>query len=637
MSRLSKSFPVRLSSTILFITSILFLTAIMIVSYFSHKMIGEEAVKNASNVLNTTTRDINMILGKIETSVTNMEWIVYEHREDTNYMYHITRELVKQNSEIVGSSIAFVANYFPGTYYFAPYSYIDSSTDSIISKQLGNKDYDYFNMEWFTQPYVSKKKHWSLPYYDEGGGQMLMTTFSFPLFDKKGELYAIITADIDLLWLDKKITSLGPYVNSMTFLLSQDGKYISGTHSALTKQPDIFKMADSVQNYRLRILGKNMISGDSGTLRIRNDKDISFAVYGPLMNGWSTAIISPYRDVFAYSLRMNLIIIIVSAFGLFLLFIFCFRIVRMLTQPITEFSVAALNMAKGNFQARLPQINTQDEMRQLYDSFRYMQRSITHYISELRTTTAENERFESELNIARNIQMSMVPREFPERDDVSVHAFLRPAKEVGGDFYDFLIKDDVLYFVIGDVSGKGVPAALVMSIVRAAFRFLGGVNLTIDQMICKINDTISRRNDSIMFVTLFAGKIDLKTGEMYYCNAGHNPMIICHADGRTEYMKPLPNIAVGIFDDFKYKPEQTVLEKGCRLILYTDGVTEAEDELKKQFGEDRLLEFASKLTPEQQSEEVVHNLIQEVKDFTKDADQNDDITILSILLNDIKS
>lgn len=627
--RISRSLSARLSTTILLITSALYLVAILTIAYFSQKMIAQEAHKNASNILNATIQDINQTLDKVESSVNNMNWIVTEHLDDTAYLYHITSEIVASNEEIEGSAIAFCADYFKDKHYFSPYSYHDVNSNAIYSKQLGNDNYNYFEMEWFTVPFHTKLPHWCNPYYDEGGGEMMMTTYSYPLLDEDGNVYAIITADISLAWLAEKIRSLHPYKNSFTFLLCKNGVYISGDEFSLVDNQNEKEKYINTDYY---LLGEKMASGDSGSLRIKDNREYSFAVYGPLHNGWSTAIISPYKDIFIYLLRMNFIIIIVSTIGLFLLFVLCLRIIKKITQPLTEFSVAALNMAKGNFHARLPQINTKDEMKQLYNSFEYMQKSITLYIKELRSTTAINERMESELNIARNIQLNMVPTKFPNNERYAIHATLQPAKEVGGDFYDFIEVDDEIFFAIGDVSGKGVPAALVMSITRAAFRFLGGINLTIDKMIEKINNTMCQRNNSKMFVTMFAGKINLKTGVMQYCNAGHNPLVIRHPDGRTEFFYAQTNIAVGISNGFSYELEETRLEKGTRLVLYTDGVTEAEDIKKKQYGEQRLLNFVSNLSDSKSAEDLISDLMADVKAFTQDAQPNDDITILTISL-----
>ena len=629
MGKLSKSFSARLTAIILLITSLLFVAAVFVVSMFAHNLISDEARKNAANVLQTATLDINMTLEKIESSVSNMQWVVNERRTDSNYMYHVTEEVVTQNKEIVGSAIAFIPEFFKGKHYFSPYSYKDS-LGIIQSKQLGTADYNYFEMEWFTEAFQTKKPHWSRPYFDEGGGQRMMSTYSYPLVDEQGEVYAILTADIDLGWLDDKICALRPYANSNTLLVTHEGNYIAGNLPDLQRQKNIFTMEETANNKQLQELANKMVSGETGDMTISDFKGISFAVYGPLSNGWSTATISSYWDVFAPLNLMHLSILIVSVVGLALLFFLCLRIVRGITRPLTKFSTAALDMAKGNFQAQLPEVKTEDEMKYLHDSFEYMQNSITHYISELQETTAAKERFESELNIARNIQLNMVPTDFIEREDVSVHALLQPARAVGGDLYDFLVAEGKLFFAIGDVSGKGVPAALVMAVTRAAFRLLGGMRASLGTIIGRINNCLCYGNTSNMFVTLFAGAIDLKTGEMTYCNAGHNPLVIRHPDGRAEYLQVTPNLAAGVFADFDYKEGTIVLEKGSRLLLYTDGVTEAENAEKAQFGEDKLLEFVSHISEGDTSEKVVNDLLTAVKSFTQDAEQNDDITILAI-------
>ena len=277
-------------------------------------------------------------------------------------------------------------------------------------------------------------------------------------------------------------------------------------------------------------------------------------------------------------------------------------------------------------------MKTKDDVRKLRDSLAYMQQSINEYIEELKTTTASNERFESELNIGREIQMSMLPQNFPQRDDCSLYAMVQPAKEVGGDLYDFIVVGDQLFFLVGDVSGKGVPAALFMALARASFRFVGALGLPMAEVMGRVNNCLADGNKNEMFVTMFAGRIDLKTGEMEYCNGGHNPIVIVSPDGKASFLHAKPNLAAGLFADFPYQSEKMQLERGSRLVLYTDGVTEAEREDKSQYGEDRLLEWASQLNPAATSNSAVLDLYASVKSFTKGADQNDDITIMSILL-----
>ncbi|MBR6885851.1 MAG: SpoIIE family protein phosphatase, partial [Bacteroidales bacterium] len=184
---------------------------------------------------------------------------------------------------------------------------------------------------------------------------------------------------------------------------------------------------------------------------------------------------------------LALVMFLAGLVQLFVLYVTCRREIRRMTRPITELSISAINMAKGNFKAHLPEISSKDEMRRLRDSFMYMQNSIRDYISQLKTTKSDNERMESELNVARTIQMGMLNTHFPS----CLYAMLKPAKEVGGDLYDFILKDDVLHIAVGDVSGKGVPASLVMSITRAMLHFVATLDLPLNESVRRINNSVA--------------------------------------------------------------------------------------------------------------------------------------------------
>jgi serine phosphatase RsbU (regulator of sigma subunit) len=296
-------------------------------------------------------------------------------------------------------------------------------------------------------------------------------------------------------------------------------------------------------------------------------------------------------ETLAHASRMYLNLIIVGFFGLVVIFFVCRRVIRTKTRPVTE---------------------------------------------ELQTTTIANERMESELNVARNIQMGMLNTDFPTQ----LHAMLCPAKEVGGDFYDFSLKDDQMYFAIGDVSGKGVPASLMMALTSVIMRFVAGLGLPINTMLERINNSVCKANSHGMFVTLFVARIDLKTGHMEFCNAGHNSIIVIPPDENPYFLKAKPNLAIGLLGDFHYEGESLELKRGTRLIAYTDGVTEAESIIESEneqtiqlYGNDRLLAWAHDITQKGsvvQEKEVVESLYQSVKDFANGNPQNDDIAIMSL-------
>ena len=288
--------------------------------------------------------------------------------------------------------------------------------------------------------------------------------------------------------------------------------------------------------------------------------------------------------------EMHIALVVIELVSFIMLFLVCRRIIRTKTRPITD---------------------------------------------ELQTTTIANERMESELNLARNIQMGMLSTNFPPQ----LYALMNPAKEVGGDLYDFTLKDDSLYFAIGDVSGKGMPASLMMAITKATLHIVEGLNLPLDKTLRRINDSVSEANSREMFVTLFVARINLKTGHMEYCNAGHNPILIMPPNSEPYFLKAKPNLAIGLFKDFDYEAESLDLKVGTRIIAYTDGVTEAEKEDQTQYGNDRLMDWAKHIvetspetSPETNSQEktIVESLYASVNAFTEDNSQNDDITIMSL-------
>ena len=325
-------------------------------------------------------------------------------------------------------------------------------------------------------------------------------------------------------------------------------------------------------------------------------------------------------------LRLMVNLLIVGAIGLVILYFICRRTIRHMMRPVTELSVSAMNMAKGNFKAHLPEIKTQDEMRRLHDSFLYMQNSITDYIEQLKTTKSDNERMESELNVARKIQKGMLSVDFPTQ----LHAMVMPAREVGGDLYDFIRNGDCLHFAVGDVSGKGVPASIMMAITRATLHFMAGLGLPLQESIGRINNGVADGNSNDMFVTLFIARINMKTLRMDFCNAGHNPLVIVPPDGKPYFLQAKNNLAVGLFEDFSYEAESIDLKPGTRIVAYTDGVTEAENAALEQYGNERLLEVVGRITPDMDNKAAVDYIYRSVLAFANGNAQNDDITIMSI-------
>ena len=243
----------------------------------------------------------------------------------------------------------------------------------------------------------------------------------------------------------------------------------------------------------------------------------------------------------------------------------------------------------------------------------------------------ENKRMEGELEVAQTIQMAMLPKVFPpflDRLDLNIYGMVDPAKEVGGDLYDFYVRHDKLFFCVGDVSGKGVPAALVMATARSLFRGISAREEEAATIVSQMNNALSEQNEQNMFLTLFLGVLDLTTGELNYCNAGHNAPILL-SDSQWKAGDVLPNLPLGIMKHFAYESQTVQLQYNDVVFLYTDGLTEAEDKQHNQYGETRMME-ALNAHKDCRPREVVEALQAGVMEFVNGAEQSDDLTMLAI-------
>lgn len=316
-------------------------------------------------------------------------------------------------------------------------------------------------------------------------------------------------------------------------------------------------------------------------------------------------------------------------------------LVNRISQPLNLLARHARTLAAKDFTSE-PHVSgevvalserSHDEIGHLASSFIHMERALQQYIVNLRDTTAAKERIESELKVAHDIQMAMVPKTFAlfrERQDCDLFAALVPAKEVGGDFYDFGFLDEAhLFMAIGDVAGKGVPAALFMAMTTTLLRSLQRHLQDPGQMLTRLNDELCRDNAMAMFVTLFVAVLDVLTGRLQFSNGGHNlPYVMSHGGIRT-LANPTNGLALGAFDDVTYQTSEVILHAGDGLLLYTDGVTEAMDSSQHLLSEERLMEFL-RTAGENAPDLLTQRLIDEVHRFAGGAEQSDDITVLAL-------
>ena len=621
----------RLTLRVLIVSALIFTLTFTLFVRMAANKVREEATKHAHSELSNTIHQIDAVLNAVETAVQNTAWLVPYRLSSPDFMYDLTERLLQNNDFICGSAVAFEPNYYSSEgHYFSPYSYRDE-TGEIKSKQLGSDTYDYHYMDWYQIPKLLREPYWSEPYYDDGGGEMMMTTYSMPLYDDNGDLYAVITADLSLEWLTELVGDIKAFDTSYNLMVSRNASYIVHPDHNLILNETIYSSTYGDEDESLKKMQDDMVNCRAGEVLRDMGGDKYFVFYSPVETTcWSVAIVCPRSELYLGVRKLRNLLIILGILALLLMIAMSYNGIRKVVAPVESFSDVAKKIARGEFDAELPQIHSQDELKALHDSFEYLQHSLVKYIDELKATTANKERIESELRIAHAIQMGMIPKSFPafpERDDLALSAKLVPAKEVGGDLYDFFIENEKLYFIIGDVSGKGIPASLVMAVTCRLFRSVASHLDKPEEIITSLNNSLSDGNESNMFCTAFLGILDMKTGHLAYCNAGHNAPIIINGNGNVYAMNVIPNLPLGLFEGFPYQGQETNIDKDMMLYLFTDGVNEAEDNDMNQFGDNKLISLLrdnSKSGPEQ----IIEATFAAVQHHADGANQSDDITVM---------
>ena len=631
-----RKLSVRVSLWVVLFAAVIFIVALGFQFYQAREAVRQEAINRATQILNNTSLRVESILNRVEVATKMTEWLVYRHPDNADSMFVYSRAMLLNNPDFYNCSIAFMPYYFKdkGRYFSAYSKHIDGSIRTI---QGGSDQYQYFYMDWYLMPTLLDKPCWTEPYIDidvPTNTSEMVTSYCLTLKDKEGHVYGVINTGLSLNWLSQTISSVKPYPNSYSIMLGRGGTYFVHPDSTKITRQTIFTHTLENPDTAMTALGYAMQHGEEGMKQMQLEGKKCFVFYKPLgKTGCSMAIVCPESDIFGGFDRLRHAVMVIVLVGLLLMLYFFIKIITRELSPLNRLAKEAETIASGQFDTQLPDFKRIDEIGQLSHSFGNMQQSLVRYIDELKDTTSQKASIERDLHIASRIQMGMLPKNFPtkdDRDDVQLYASLTPAKDVGGDLFDFYIRDEKLFFCIGDVSGKGVPASLVMAVTRSIFRTVSARESMPDRIVTTMNDAIVDMNDTNMFVTLFVGVLDLPTGRMRYCNAGHDAPLLVGAGVGT--LRCDSNIPVGVMPSWKFTLQEAQIFTGTTIFLYTDGLTEAEDDTHAQFQIQRVIDVASESLAEQQQEpkQLISLMTDAVHKFVGDAEQSDDLTMMAI-------
>ena len=636
-----KSFAKRLTWRIMLRMTIIMGIPMLVVFWLVFGMVTMGSVAISERILKGEKEEVRRITSDIYIASTNTAPIIEENIQNPDKVRDIINRMLKINPYMRSCGIYFVEGYYPqkGRLY-APYA---SRRDSIImeSQDASDQGNDYVKDQWFKDAIASKQGYWAKPFHDNDSAKTPLVSYLLPIRDKRDSTVAVMGVDLSLAWMNEKIQIVNPKNDSAAWEPKYNFYYyITDSTGTYVVHPDTKRMAnEKIQHFKKNIKDEDIdsatINDSNGEHFILDDEKVIVCSQEVKYTGWTIAFVLPELiiDIIGYSIAGFSVIFLVL--GLLVVYFFGRRSIKKSVKPLQQLAMTADEVAKGNFNTALPEVNTHDEIHQLRDSFEQMQLSLAQYVDDLRNATAQKAAMENEMKVAHDIQMSMLPKTFPpypERSDLDIFGSVTPAKGVGGDLFDFYIRDEQLFFCIGDVSGKGVPASLFMAVTRSLFRNISQHVSEPSQIVNALNNAQSEGNDTNMFVTLFVGVLDLKTGNLRYCNAGHDAPLLM---GNDVALLPCDcNLPIGVMGDFTFGQQEITLERNSTIFLFTDGLNEAENIQHAQFGDERIEEIAKSLVADGQLEpvQVIKHMADAVHTFVGEAEQSDDLTMLAIQL-----
>ena len=617
------------------------LTLVFSIVYYGVKA---ETRGRYQTIMKLVSEKLENILSHEEVCARNVFAEIPNRLESPETVLRALEEEMRLNSYIDGYFVAFEPGYFPQyEYWFEAYLH----RNDLHARNIGSSKHDYFQRDWYKRGKNEEDGYWTDPYFDDWSEKDIVCTFAMPLYDRMGRKVGVCGADMSLKWLVKELNTINEksYNTGLvnihlssdfifhTFIITNKGTYVAHPDEKRVMQENVMSYIDQNDEEAVNAVNE-MMAQKHGIASMTIDGNYSTVYYMPIKStDWEIAIAVPKKTFWLPAIFVLTLLIVVTLVGLWLVYKFSRSTIHQAVKPLSALSKSANEVSKGNFDTPLPELTYRDEIGDLRDSFASMQTSLAKYVIDMKQKAAQEAALNNELEVARNIQMSMVPREFPpypQRDDIDIYGYLEPAKSIGGDLYDFFIRDEKLFFCIGDVSGKGIPAALVQSATHFMFRIMSQREDDPSRIVSNINDVFAAENDSSMFCTFFLGVLDLKTHVLEYCNAGHELPILVTSEATEIRVKP--NIAMGLYMERQYRKEQIELPSGSVLILYTDGLKEAIDSTEECYGRERILTSLQRVIIKGATEpsDYIRQLVNDVTLYVGDMPQADDLTMLAI-------
>lgn len=531
--------------------------------------------------------------------------------------------ILRQCPEIYGCAVEFDPSFAPGGFFVwqnrGEYHYLHyGAGESVFPEER-------------LVPDARKKQlpHWSDHYYSYAHIKQQVFSYFYPLFDPTGRFAGHLRLDVSLDKFTQYIKDIQLFRTGYGYLIDKNGQLVSHPHPESLMYSDALRYSSMSSEYGQLI--RRALAEEHGNGRFTLNGTRFFFYFRSLpYAGWTLVLVAPFHEMYGTISRYNDLILVVCLAFLALLFRTIMRVVNRVLKPLQEFSVATRTIATGHFNVTLPGIGENDELKELRDSFTLMQQRILDSMEHSKNTALQREKIESDIRVAQTIQERFLPADSRlQEEHFSLYAVLEQSKSVGGDMYSYFVRENLLYFVVGDVRGKGMPAALYMSSITTLFNYVATTKQSSAEICGILNEYLQTNSGDDMFITLFAGILNLETGVLNYTNAGHPYPILKSTTGqKTRFVEEIIDIPLGVMP-YPYKEHNLQLLPGELLLLYTDGITESQNEASEFYGKENLLQLVTQ-TDASEPEELVDAVLTDLVAYIGDMDESDDLTLISI-------
>jgi len=628
-----RSLTRRLIVWTLLLTGTVYLMSVAVSNAVARRLAIEAAEREAVNEVDAAANQVEDLLHSVEQRTLALGDALSVLDPSPTTAERLLRAFVEGNRDLYGGAIAWATA--PGVPPHALYYHWTTKGEpKLEDADLASPSYHYWTRDWFVTPMRTGEPGWTEPYADEGGGAAEMVTYSVPFRGPQEAWLGVVTADVRLSRLNGIVESIELGRRGFGLVLSRGGVVIAASRAdrRLPTNAPVLGQASAASRARLEPVVRHMLSGGQGFVPIQLAAGSFRVTYRPLGRaGWSLAALYPEDELMAGVRRLRMLQALLALAGLALLALVVVVLSHRVTRPLTEFARSARVIASGDLDAPLPAIASRDELGQLAASFHHMRDSLKDYVRDLAETTAAKERLLGELKVARRIQSDMLPPPAAggPGQGFEVGATLVPARAVGGDLFLHFRDGARVFVLVGDVSGKGIAAALFMARTKTVFEAAAERAHDPGAILEQVNHGLCRGNESGMFVTAAVGVLDLASGELALALAGHDPPVLVPAVGAPAPVAVEGGRVLGLIDTPDFPVNRLRLAPGDAVVLFTDGVGEAQDAAGGFFGVERVVAclVASR---ERSAAGVTEALLGAVRSFAGDAPQSDDITILTL-------